>query len=61
MRPEISDLVRGSVYKKLIDAPSTLDRPVVRGVAKNVFFITHEQFETDVSNIISFTYIYYKL
>lgn len=56
MRPQISDLIRRTVYPNLIDAPQTHDRPDVPGMAKNVFFLDHAQpeksdeFEVSKSN-----------
>ncbi|KAH8090174.1 Nfx1-type zinc finger-containing protein [Aureococcus anophagefferens] len=44
MRPNISRLVR-SIYPKLADHPSTGDLPLVRGVARNVFFLDHAMAE----------------
>ncbi|KAL7746976.1 hypothetical protein RI367_007688 [Sorochytrium milnesiophthora] len=44
MRPVISQFVRQSgVYKDLTDGPNTLDYPDVVGVAKNVFFLAHNE------------------
>ena len=52
MRPNISRLVR-SIYPHLADHPSTADLPLVRGVARNVFFLDHamaEQGDASKSN-----------
>ena len=49
MRPEISDLVRQLTYKELLDAPSTANRPDLRGVDKNIVFINHSHPEVEVS------------
>ena len=45
MRPEVSELVRRTTYPELIDHPSTLHRPRVRGVARPVLFVTHNHLE----------------
>lgn len=41
MRPEIADLIRPSIYKSLIDHESVKTYPNIRGLAKNMFFVTH--------------------
>ena len=41
MHPEISSLIRPSVYKILHDAPNTVMHPSVRGMKHRVFFATH--------------------
>lgn len=40
MRPEISKLVR-LFYPNLKDDPSVIDRPNIKGIASNVFFVSH--------------------
>jgi superfamily I DNA and/or RNA helicase len=54
MRPEISRLVRALTYPDLIDAPSTLSRPDLRGVQDNVVFIHHEHPEDDHEELQGF-------
>jgi len=54
MRPEISDLVRGTIYNELEDHPSVLDFPKVLGLAKNLFFISHKHAESSVSESFIF-------
>ncbi|QRV96757.1 Zinc finger, NF-X1-type [Ceratobasidium sp. AG-Ba] len=41
MRPEISSLIRNTLYPKLEDHSLVLDYPKVRGMHKNVFFVSH--------------------
>lgn len=45
MRPEISQLVR-PVYEKLIDNENVLEYELVKGIEKNVFFISHNKEES---------------
>lgn len=47
MRPEISGFVRELTYPELVDAPSTHQRPNIRGVQSNVIFIDHTHLEDD--------------
>ena len=42
MRPEISRLVRSTVYPYLQDSPTVLDRPRVLGMEHNTFLFTHD-------------------
>ncbi|KAJ7494732.1 P-loop containing nucleoside triphosphate hydrolase protein [Mycena galericulata] len=41
MRPEISDLVRQLTYPNLIDAGSTHNRPIIKGLRDVIVFINH--------------------
>ncbi|RZC40520.1 AAA 12 domain containing protein [Asbolus verrucosus] len=41
MRPEISNLLKATIYPFLEDDESVLAKPPVLGVAKNVFFVDH--------------------
>ncbi|RYP08153.1 hypothetical protein DL764_002060 [Monosporascus ibericus] len=45
MRPNISTLIRETIYDKLIDHPSTAQLPDVVGMRKNVFWLDHENME----------------
>ncbi|KAK5322248.1 hypothetical protein LTR98_011879 [Exophiala xenobiotica] len=45
MRPEISRLIRETIYPKLDDHPSTLNLPDVVGLRKNVFWLDHSHNE----------------
>ncbi|KAG9075056.1 hypothetical protein FRC06_010303, partial [Ceratobasidium sp. 370] len=45
MRPTISSLIRNTLYPKLEDHPLVLEYPKVRGMYKNVFFVSHEHRE----------------
>ncbi|KAF8523920.1 P-loop containing nucleoside triphosphate hydrolase protein [Hysterangium stoloniferum] len=47
MRPEISALIRALTYGDLTDAPSTINRPNIRGVIDNIVFINHSVPEDD--------------
>ncbi|KAJ7791646.1 P-loop containing nucleoside triphosphate hydrolase protein [Mycena olivaceomarginata] len=51
MRPEISALVRSLTYPDLVDAPSTMNRPNLRGVRGNIVFIDHDKPEDENSRI----------
>lgn len=55
MRPDISNLINGPIYKELHDHDSVKLYPDVKGVTKNVFFITHTELESGVSK--SFIYL----
>jgi hypothetical protein len=45
MRPEISTLIRETLYKKLLDHPSTIELPDVVGLRQNVFWLDHTHLE----------------
>ncbi|KAJ5058920.1 NFX1-type zinc finger-containing protein 1 [Bipolaris maydis] len=45
MRPQISSLIRETIYGKLQDHPSTNDLPNVVGMRHNVFWLDHTNFE----------------
>lgn len=45
MRPQISRLIRETIYPRLIDHPSTTRLPDVVGVRKNVFWLNHDHME----------------
>ncbi|KAF6760156.1 hypothetical protein DFP72DRAFT_1063222 [Ephemerocybe angulata] len=49
MRPEISNLIRHTLYPNLTDNDFVKNYPNVRGFAKNVFFLDHEHPENDGS------------
>ncbi|KAJ7284985.1 P-loop containing nucleoside triphosphate hydrolase protein [Mycena rebaudengoi] len=51
MRPEISALIRALTYPDLVDAPSTMNRPNLRGVRDNMVFISHNTPEDENSKI----------
>ncbi|KIJ58232.1 hypothetical protein HYDPIDRAFT_34380 [Hydnomerulius pinastri MD-312] len=51
MRPEISAFIRELTYPELVDAPTTRNRPDIRGVLKNVIFIDHSHPEDEDSRI----------
>ena len=45
MRPQISQLIRPTLYPELEDAPNVLDYPSVRGMKQPVFFFSHSHGE----------------
>jgi hypothetical protein len=45
MRPEISTLIRETLYRKLLDHPSTVELPDVVGLRQNVFWLDHTHLE----------------
>jgi len=51
MRPEISDLIRQLTYPELLDAPSTQNRPSIKGVQDNIVFIDHDKPEGAVEEL----------
>ncbi|KAJ6576430.1 hypothetical protein DFH09DRAFT_1149320 [Mycena vulgaris] len=51
MRPEISDLVRQLTYPHLVDAPSTLNRPNIRGLRDVIVFINHASPEDEIAEV----------
>lgn len=48
MRPEIADLVVGTIYDELENSSNVFDYPDVKGMDKNLFFIDHQKYETAV-------------
>ncbi|KAF1833598.1 P-loop containing nucleoside triphosphate hydrolase protein [Decorospora gaudefroyi] len=54
MRPQISSLIRETIYEKLKDHPSTTAFPDVVGMRRDVFWLDHKKFEnqkdTDTQN-----------
>lgn len=52
MRPEISRLLVPSIYAELLDHQSVANRPSIRGVTSNVFFVTHQEKELAVSKML---------
>jgi hypothetical protein len=52
MRPEISALVRQLTYPELEDAPTTQNRPSLRGFQNNIMFISHNHSEVNNVNIV---------
>ncbi|KAG9196796.1 hypothetical protein G6514_004320 [Epicoccum nigrum] len=47
MRPEVSTLIRETIYPRLLDHTSTLSLPNVMGMRKNVFWLDHRYLEND--------------
>lgn len=54
MRPEISTLLVPTIYPKLLDHPCVRQREKIRGIDKNVFFITHKSLEQEVRLFCTF-------
>lgn len=52
MRPEISSLIRHLTYPDLTDAPTTLNRPNLRGFQDNVIFMNHSHPEVELSRAV---------
>lgn len=50
MRPEIANLIRPTIYKELLDSDGVLKYPKVLGMAKNLYFINHNEMESKVLN-----------
>ncbi|KAL1648449.1 hypothetical protein SLS58_002204 [Diplodia intermedia] len=51
MCPEISTLVRNLTYPDLLDAPSTQNRPALRGLQNRVIFFDHQELEVSELSI----------
>lgn len=49
MRPDIANLIRPIIYKELLDADCVKQYPDVIGMAKNLYFIDHNEPESGVS------------
>ncbi|XPS74887.1 hypothetical protein M3J09_006999 [Ascochyta lentis] len=52
MRPDISTLIRETIYPKLIDHSSTIALPDVVGMRKNVFWLDHDHMEDDKESLV---------
>ena len=50
MRPVIADLIRPHIYQHLKDHNDVLIYPDITGVKKNVFFMSHDYEEDNVSD-----------
>jgi superfamily I DNA and/or RNA helicase len=55
MRPEISTLIRQTIYPRLKDHISTTNLPNVVGLRKNVFWFDHRNYENDKESEIQHT------
>jgi hypothetical protein len=53
MRPEISKLIRETLYPRLIDHASTKALPEVIGMRKNVFWLDHDNMEDGASEDVN--------
>ncbi|XP_053609181.1 NFX1-type zinc finger-containing protein 1-like [Plodia interpunctella] len=47
MRPEIASLIVPHIYQDLVNHPHVQNKPHVRGVLRNVFFLSHNFFEQE--------------
>jgi superfamily I DNA and/or RNA helicase len=50
MRPEIRDLITGTIYPKLTDYGNVLLYPSVTGMAERLYFIDHRELETELQD-----------
>ena len=48
MRPEISKLLVPHIYSELVDHPTVFHFPTIRGISANMFFLNHEELESEV-------------
>lgn len=48
MRREIANLIRPAIYNELTDHELVFKYPNIMGINKNVFFISHNETETNV-------------
>lgn len=48
MRPDIANLIRPTIYAELMDSEMVQSYPNVVGMAKNLFFIDHQEPESGV-------------
>ena len=53
MRPEIAKLVHPHIYDTLYNHESVLNYDEIKGIAKNMFFIAHEQDEEENRDLLS--------
>ncbi|CAL8139352.1 unnamed protein product [Orchesella dallaii] len=53
MRPEISDLITGSIYETLHNHQSVFRYPPVKGVTKSLFFLCHSELESQDKELMS--------
>lgn len=51
MCPEVSSFVRHLTYDNLLDAPGTMNRPLIRGLQDRVVFFNHNHWEVEAANI----------
>lgn len=49
MRPEISNLITGSIYEELFNHERVTTFERVRGVVPAMFFVDHQEMEDNVS------------
>ena len=53
MRPEISKLICPHIYQELLDHETVLNYEPIRGIKSNLFFIDHNESESDVEDLKS--------
>jgi len=52
MHPSVSELIRSTLYPRLLDAPTVLEYPQVSGMRHRLFWLDHEHAENGKSNDI---------
>ena len=52
MRPDVSTLIRETIYPKLIDHSSTFAIPDVVGMRKNVYWLDHDHLEDQKESLV---------
>lgn len=52
MRPDVSTLVRETIYSDLIDHASTINLPDVVGMRKNVYWLNHNHLEDQKESVV---------
>ncbi|XP_037051302.1 NFX1-type zinc finger-containing protein 1-like isoform X2 [Bradysia coprophila] len=53
MRPDIADLIRGSIYANLDDARNVHQYECIKGMSNSLFFLTHEKLEESEGDSMS--------
>lgn len=51
MRPEICDLLVGTIYEELRNHQTVYDHPKIKGVQKSMFFLGHREPEQTVRDV----------
>jgi hypothetical protein len=52
MRPDVSTLIRETIYPRLVDHASTINLPDVVGMRKNVYWLNHEHLEDQKGSLV---------
>ncbi len=53
MRPQVSTLIRHTIYKRLVDHESTMQMPNIIGMRDNVYWLDHDNMENEAQAAIS--------